>query len=154
MRHPLMVGMLCFAATASAQAGRANDTHALLQGGFAEVSAWITKSVEMVPAEKFTYKPVATVRTFGQLIAHVVDGYNWYCGNAAGRKTEWSDATEKGKTDKATVTAALKDATSVCVAASRNGQAKELMQNVAHTNLHYGNIITYLRMMGMVPPSS
>jgi hypothetical protein len=34
------------------------------------------------------------------------------------------------------------------------GDIGQLMANVAHTNLHYGNLITYIRMLGMVPPSS
>ena len=29
-----------------------------------------------------------------------------------------------------------------------------LIQNLGHTNLHYGNLITYMRMLGLVPPSS
>jgi uncharacterized damage-inducible protein DinB len=95
------------------------------------------------------------VRSFGQLVGHVADGYNWYCSNATGKKTEWSDAVEKGNTDKATVTAKLKQATDACKAIyGKGGQFKELLGNIGHANLHYGNIITYMRMMGMVPPSS
>ena len=145
------------AGTASAQskAPDPNDIRAVLHGGLGEVANWITKSADMVPADKYTYKPVATVRTFGQLVAHVADGMNWYCkGAAAGKMGEWSDATEKGKTDKATVTAALKTAISGCHASTNTGTQLFLVQNVAHSSLHYGNIITYLRMMGMVPPSS
>ena len=131
-----------------------NDPRAVLHGGLREVGTWVEKSAELVPADKYTYKPVATVRTFGQLVAHVADGMNWYCANASGKKTEWSDAIEKGPTDKATVTAALKKAHSACHAATNTGVLKELMANIGHTNLHYGNISTYMRMMGLTPPSS
>lgn len=31
---------------------------------------------------------------------------------------------------------------------------ERLMGNVAHSSLHYGNAITYLRMLGLKPPSS
>jgi uncharacterized damage-inducible protein DinB len=68
---------------------------------------------------------------------------------------QWSDAIEKGSTDKAALTQKLKQATDSCsVAYSGNGQAGMLMANIAHTNLHYGNVITYLRMLGLTPPSN
>ena len=52
--------------------------------------------------------------------------------------------------------AKLKEAVGKCNAAysSGNGQLRPLFINVGHTNLHYGNIITYMRMMGLKPPSS
>src|SRR5690242_9301541 len=111
MRILLTLSLIASAAAAQQPAAKQppdpNDPRVVLHGGLREVQGWITKSVEMVPADKFTYKPVGTVRSFGELAAHVADGLNWYCANAAGKKTEWSDAIEKGKTDKATVTAAL-----------------------------------------------
>ena len=49
----------------------------------------------------------------------------------------------------------LKQSVVGCAGAySATGQVGPLISNIGHTNLHYGNIITYLRMMGMVPPSS
>jgi uncharacterized damage-inducible protein DinB len=152
----LMIGMIALASTAGAQAAQPdlNDPRVLLHGGLREVGTFVEKSADLVPADKYTYKPTASVRTFGQLVAHVADGMNWYCANATGKKTEWSDAVEKGPTDKATVTAALKKAHSNCHSVTNTGQLKELMQNIGHTNLHYGNVITYMRMMGLVPPSS
>jgi uncharacterized damage-inducible protein DinB len=125
--------------------------------GFGEVSGWLTKSADLVPAEKYTYKPVNTVRSYGELMAHVADGMNWFCGSAkAGKDLQWSDAVEKGKADKATVVAALKTATTACnsVYASSTPRIDKLMANVAHCNLHYGNAITYIRMLGLKPPSS
>jgi uncharacterized damage-inducible protein DinB len=127
-----------------------------LRGGFDEVHTAVSKSAELVPADKYTYRPVSTVRTFGELVAHVADAYGWYCSRAAGRNVQWSDAIEKGKTDKATVTLKLRESLAICTAAYGNGSSNlgGLMANIAHTNLHYGNIITYLRMMGLVPPTS
>lgn len=147
------IALFLTAAPLTAQA-RPDSTRMLLRGGFDEVAGFITKAAEMVPAERWNYKPVATVRTFGELVAHVADGYNWYCGNATGRNVEWSDAVEKGRTDKATVLAKLKTATDACAAVSATGRMMPLMQNIGHSNLHYGNMITYLRMMGLTPPSS
>ncbi|HEX6650279.1 MAG TPA: DinB family protein [Pyrinomonadaceae bacterium] len=135
---------------------KAPDVATELRNGFNEVNEWVTKSAEMVPADKYSYRPADTVRTFGQLIAHVTDSYNFFCARGAGNKVEYSDATEKGNTDKDTLLPKLKEAVGKCNAAygSANGQFRPLFVNVGHTNLHYGNIITYLRMMGLKPPSS
>ena len=127
-----------------------------LRNGFNEVNEWVMKSAEMVPADKYTYKPVDTVRTFGQLIAHVTDSYNYFCANAVGNKVEWATPVETGATDKETLLPKLKEAVGKCNAAygSSNGKMRPLFMNIGHTNLHYGNIITYMRMMGLKPPSS
>jgi uncharacterized damage-inducible protein DinB len=127
-----------------------------LRKSFDAVHDAVAKSAEMVPANKYTYKPVATVRTFGELVAHIADSYLYYCTRASGKNVEWSDAIEKGKTDKATITQKLKESQAACSAAYANNASHVggLINNVGHTNLHYGNVITYLRMMGLVPPSS
>lgn len=143
-------------ARVSAQDTDKAKTAAALRKNFEDVSNWITKTADLVPAEKYTYKPVDTVRTFGQIIGHVTDSYNYYCSLGAGNKVEWADPAEKGNTDKATLVPKLKAALDKCNAAyaSDNSQIAPLLENMGHTNLHYGNLITYLRMMGMKPPSS
>ena len=146
------------AATSFAQSTpeKTPDVSTDMRNGFNEVNEWVTKAAEMVPAEKYSYRPVDTVRTFGQLIGHITDSYNFFCARGAGNKVEYSDATEKGATDKDTLLPKLKEAVGRCNAAysSANPQLRPLSNNVSHTSLHYGNIITYLRMMGMKPPSS
>lgn len=141
--------------SAAAPQPGANDAAAVLRKSFGEVSGWVTKAADLVPADKYTYQPAKTVRTFGQLIGHIADGYTYFCATAAGRKVEWSDAIEKGSTDKASLVQKLKQSTDSCnTAYGGAGQVGELINNVGHTNLHYGNIITYMRMLGLVPPSS
>ncbi len=125
-----------------------------LQKSFATVSDHITKSADMIPADKYAYRPAKTVRTVGELIGHVADGYNYFCAMAAGRKIQWSDALATGATDKATIAGKLKQATDACTASYAAGAHLPLIENLTHTNLHYGNLITYLRMLGLVPPSS
>jgi len=123
--------------------------------GFLEVSGWVFKAAELVPADKYSYRPAPSVRTFGQLVAHVVDSYQYYCGRAAGKKLEWSDAVEKGALGKTTLVQRLKQAGDACTPAyTQSAPIGVLFENVGHTSLHYGNMITYLRMMGLTPPSS
>ena len=144
------------AAAAATAAPRIEDAAtAAVWRAFTNVSGSITKAAEMVPPDKYSYRPTESVRTFGELVGHIVDGYNYFCTTAAGRKVQWSEATEKGASDKATLARKLKEATDVCTAThGTSGQVGPLIDNLAHTNLHYGNVITYLRMMGLTPPSS
>jgi uncharacterized damage-inducible protein DinB len=126
-----------------------------LLGSFNQVSGWVTAAANAVPAEKYGYRPTESVRTVGQMLGHIIDGYHYYCGRATGNRVEWSDATEKGQTDKATLTTKLRQAVLVCESAyAGQNQIGPLVENVAHTNLHYGNLITYMRMLGLTPPSS
>jgi uncharacterized damage-inducible protein DinB len=152
----LIAGILVLSAGGMrAQQPAANDAPAALKKGFSDVSGWIAKAADMVPPDKYSYKPVPTVRTFGELVGHIVDGYTYFCGRATGQNIKFSDATEKGKTDKATLVPKLKQALDTCnTAYAGTGQAGLLIDNLGHTNLHYGNVITYMRMLGLVPPSS
>ena len=146
--------LLLSAPSVRAQQPDTKEMGAMLGKTFAELSAWIVKSAEMVPADKYAYKPVPTVRTFGELLGHIADGSNYFCGRAGGKRVEWSDANAKGKTDKATVVPKLKEALDACSAAHGAGHLGMLIQNFGHVNLHYGNMTTYMRMLGLVPPSS
>jgi uncharacterized damage-inducible protein DinB len=150
--------LLLSAASSFAQTApdKTPDVATEMRNGFNEVNDWVMKAADMVPADKYSYRPVDTVRTFGQLIAHITDSYNFFCAHGVGNKVEWTTPVEKGATDKDTLLPKLKEAVGKCNAAysSGNAQLRPLFTNVGHTSLHYGNIITYMRMMGLKPPSS
>ena len=159
LRILAVVSCLLFSAASSfAQTApdKTPDVATEMRNGFNEVNDWVMKAADMVPADKYSYRPVDTVRTFGQLIAHITDSYNYFCAHGVGNKVEWVTPIEKGATDKNTLLPKLKEAVGKCNAAysSGNAQLKPLFTNVGHTSLHYGNIITYMRMMGLKPPSS
>lgn len=159
LRIFLILCSLLFSAAASfgqSAPEKAPDVSTDLRYGFNEVNGWVTKAAEMVPSDKYNYRPVDSVRTFGQLIGHITDSYNYFCAQGVGNKVEWSEAVEKGGTEKDTLLPKLKEAVGRCNAAygSGNAQLRPLFANVGHTNLHYGNIITYMRMLGLKPPSS
>lgn len=145
--------LLC-ALPVRAQQPDMKQTTAGLAKGFAELSGWVLKAAEMVPADKYSYKPAPTVRTFGELLGHIADGSNYFCGRALGRNVQWSDANAKGKVDKASIAPKLKEALGACTAAHEDGQLAPLIANYGHVNLHYGNMTTYMRMRGLVPPST
>jgi len=155
VRIVLLATLLLPTVSIRAQQPDARETAAMLgKTGFAELSGWILKAAEIVPADKYSYKPAPTVRTFGELLGHIADGSNYFCGRAAGKKVQWSDANAQGNTEKATVVPKLKEALDACSAAHEAGLLGPLIANYGHANLHYGNMATYMRMLGLVPPSS
>lgn len=134
------------------------------------VKANIIRSAEKMPEENYAFKPTPEVRSFGQLIAHVADSQYAFCSAVLGTPNP-APGIEKSKTTKADLVQAVKDAFAFCDPAYDNltdaeagaqvkffggNQAKVtvLAFNTAHNNEHYGNIVTYLRMKGLVPPSS
>jgi uncharacterized damage-inducible protein DinB len=130
----------------------------------------IRKAAEEISEADYAYKPVETVRTFGQIIGHVAGSQAMMCAAALGDPIPAEDAVEKAATTKAALLDALKSSTTYCAKAyaqDGHGAAKmtdlfgqkgtrfnALALNAVHNGEHYGNIITYMRMKGMVPPSS
>jgi uncharacterized damage-inducible protein DinB len=130
----------------------------------------ILRSAEKMPEDKYAFKPVDSVRTYGQILAHVADGQYEFCGAAAGKQEE-KDVEHTAKT-KPEIVAALKTAFAYCdaiYAGMSDAKAVEMIPafggakitrlsmldfNVAHTMEHYGNLVTYMRIEGLVPPSS
>ena len=130
----------------------------------------IVRSAEKMPETNYSFKPTPEVRSFGQLIGHVADAQYLFCSAVLG-KANPAPGIEKSKTTKADLVQALKDAFAYCdpaYDALTDAQAAAVVKlfggdqakvtvlafNTAHDNEHYGNIVTYLRMKGLVPPSS
>ena len=130
----------------------------------------IIRSAEKMPEENYAFKPTPEVRSFGQLIGHVADSQYMFCSAVLGKPNP-APGIEKSKTTKADLVQAVKDAFAFCDPAYdglTDAQAGSLVKffggdqakatvlafNTAHDNEHYGNIVTYLRMKGLVPPSS
>jgi uncharacterized damage-inducible protein DinB len=130
----------------------------------------IIKSAEQMPEAKYSFKPTPEVRSFGQLIGHVAGAQYVYCSAALGDKPASEGDIEKTKTSKADLVAAIKASTEYCKKAYAQSDAAAqgmtkvfgedatrlyaLIGNASHDAEHYGNIVTYLRINGMVPPSS
>jgi uncharacterized damage-inducible protein DinB len=137
---------------------------------YANIKDTLAKAAEKMPEESYSFKATPEVRSFGQIVAHVADSQNFFCKMAMGEAGSYSDAVEKGKTAKADLVAALKESSAGCAkvfAQSDAELAKPLKLFgmdanrftvatllVGHDFEHYGNMVTYLRMKGIVPPSS
>jgi uncharacterized damage-inducible protein DinB len=127
-----------------------------------------------MPEENYAFKPTDSVRTFGQILAHVAGASYEFCSAAKGEKSPFSeDHFEKAATTKAAVVKAVQDSIAYCDAAytsltdasaaesismpfgmGKSPRIRTLLMNVGHLQEHYGNLVTYFRIKGMVPPSS
>lgn len=142
------------------------------QNGWANAKRNIVESADQMPAANYSYKPVDSVRSFGQILAHVADSNYFYCARAKGEAPPVPDGTlEKTATTKAAIVKALGESVAYCdavyaslTAATATAMVKAgdnqilrvqpLFNNLSHNTEHYGNLVTYFRMKNMVPPST
>ena len=151
-------------------AAPANPISASEKGFYSLVSGEVIAAAEKMPEENYSFKPTPEVRSFGQLVGHVADAQYGMCSTAIGESNP-SKGIEKTKTSKADLVSALKEAVAYCNKAydgmtdAKGAEVVKMMNynvakltvlsvNTAHTDEHYGNMVTYLRLKGIVPPSS
>ncbi|HWC97886.1 MAG TPA: DinB family protein [Candidatus Sulfopaludibacter sp.] len=166
----LAAAILASAAIVAAQTAPKNPITETSKVMYGIAKTDITKSAEKIPEELWSFKPTPEVRTVGQLFAHIADGQYEFCGVAAEGKS-LQKGIEKSATTKAGIMEALTAAFAYCDAAyakMTDANAGELAPffgrqitkvgvmdfNMAHTMEHYGNLVTYMRLKNIVPPSS
>jgi uncharacterized damage-inducible protein DinB len=125
----------------------------------------IMKSAEAMPESKYSYRPTPDVRSFSEILNHLADISYFLCSNAKGEATPPSAATRTSKTE---IIASLKGSFDYCDGAfsgftdahlndpadffgHRTNKMFILTQVGNHDALHYGNLVTYLRLNGVVP---
>jgi uncharacterized damage-inducible protein DinB len=149
----------------------------VVQRQFATVKRYISQSAELMAEADYQFKPQGTaadIRTFGAILAHVAGSSFVYCAAAKGVASPHAeDEFEKSATTRAAITKAVNEAMAYCDQAysaytdaqlSEMGNApfaegkapriQALLGNISHMNEHYGNLVTYFRAKGIVPPSS
>lgn len=137
---------------------------------FQIISGFVTKSADKVAEDVYAFKPTPEVRSFGQLIGHVAEDNYIICAAAMGEKPP-VEGIEKSMTTKADLVKALADSVAYCQKAyggltdataaqempffgRKMARVSILDFNSAHVYEHYGNLVTYMRLKGIVPPSS
>jgi uncharacterized damage-inducible protein DinB len=148
----------------------ANPITASEKGVYGFVSGAVVGAAVKMPEENYSFKPTPEVRSFGQLVGHVADASYGFCAESMGEANPMKNF-EKTKTTKADLVAALKEAVAYCNKAFENmtdakgsqmvkmfnfdlAKMTVLSINTAHTDEHYGNMVTYMRLKGIVPPTS
>ncbi|HVT44322.1 MAG TPA: DinB family protein [Thermoanaerobaculia bacterium] len=148
----------------------ANPLSAHSMGVYKGVQKILLRTAETMPEENYGFKPADTVRTFGQILGHVAEAQYFFCAAVLGEKRPGSTVDASG-TSKAGLISALTEAFAYCNRAydgmtDASGTATVkfmggekpklgvLNVNQVHTIEHYGNLVTYLRMNDLVPPTS
>jgi uncharacterized damage-inducible protein DinB len=141
-----------------------------LRGQYNMVKDWVTKAAASMPEAEYSSKPTPDVRSFGQLLGHIANATGMICTTANGGKSPLTGNAEQ-ITSKAELQKALASSFAACDAVwdamapawttetveffgGTQTRLSVLTFNTAHTFEHYGNVVTYLRLKGIVPPSS
>lgn len=128
----------------------------------------LIKAAEKMPDEAYSFKPTPEMQTFGERMVHIAN----QIGTCSGMTGERKPNPAAGKTAKAEIVAGLKasfeacdaawdsmnDKTAMEMVAGRGGQQRSklsgLIGNTTHNTEMYGYISVYMRLKGVVPPTS
>ena len=163
-------------APATMQAQGSNPLSAGAKRSYDIIKGYVVRAAEKMPDANYSFKATPDVRSFGQLVGHVADANFVICATVAGEKPpqggfEPTTSIEKLKTSKADLTKALGDSFAYCdkvhagmtdaggaaIVKTFVGEMAKLAFlefNTHHDFEHYGNMVTYMRLKGLVPPSS
>lgn len=138
---------------------------------FAGIEETVMATAETAPESLYGFKPASNVRSFGQILAHIADAQKALCQGTHGTNVNLTDAIEKSATTKMAIIEALRDTFAGCkksIATLTDKDAARMVPfgrepssiativafTISHSNEHYGNLVTYMRLNGIVPPSS
>ena len=145
-----------------------NAMHATIRRNIAEAA-------DAMPASDYPFKAAPQVRSFAQLIGHIVTANFFFCSQARGEAMPSATNLEQA-VDKAALVKGLSESLAYCDAAyaattdanfgqlvtlagpstpeKQASRGSVLVFNTTHNNEHYGNLVVYLRLKGHVPPST
>jgi uncharacterized damage-inducible protein DinB len=143
------------------------------------IKGFVTRAAEKMPEELYAFQPTPDVRSFARLVGHLADANYRLCSVVAGSNPPMDAGIEKSKNAKADLIQALAESFAFCdkqygemtdsagtaiVAFEVGGEGSRvpirmprltvLAFHAQHAFEHYGNIVTYMRLKGIVPPSS
>jgi uncharacterized damage-inducible protein DinB len=156
---------------AGADASLSPSLAAVAKSMHATIRRNIAEAAENVPAGDYTFRPTPQVRSFGEVLGHIANANFLFCSLAKGAPSP-STANLERLTGKAAILKAVLDSLAYCdpvyetttdsnfsqpVTVNKptpTVRGAVLMFNTTHNNEHYGNIVVYMRLKGLVPPST
>ena len=180
MRKALLTILLLVLFALPAMVAVAQEAPAKPQGPAKEVlNSWnniggkLVTMAEDWPEEKYDYRPTPEVRTFAEQLLHVAGSSYLFIDTARGKETGSEDLSREKYRTKAEIVAVLKksveEGAALIQAAGDEGMSKPIkfpfgggprsqygfwMAQVEHAGEHYGNLVVYYRLNGVVPPAS
>jgi uncharacterized damage-inducible protein DinB len=156
----LLEGIAAVAQTSAPIIGELKQFYTIRKGD-------LLKAADRMPAEAYDFRPTLEVRTFAQLLAHIIDAQMGFCSAARGEPRKINAASQSSKSD---LVAALKasfeecdrafdlmtDSTAAQIVRAGGERSKlgMLLYATLHDNEEYGYLAMYLRLKGLVPPST
>jgi len=165
MRKTLMLAaaLAALPVTASAQ------SVAAIKPLYESFRGWLIAAAQQMPESDYSFKPTPEVRSFGELLGHTANANYMFCAAALGEESP-SKADYEKAASKAEIVKGLEASFTYCDKAYAMPDADAMQEitffrqkgtklwvlnyNATHDAEHYGNIVTYMRLKGMVPPSS
>lgn len=168
MKHVFAVALIVLLAGAADLRAQSNPISADAKQGYTSIKNILMKSAAKMPEENYSFRTTPAVRTYGEMIAHIADTQVFLCAMAKGEQKKGDAA---GKTSKADLSAALKASFDYCdgvydsmtdsdgvktvkMFGRETTKLGVLFTNVEHDNEMYGQMVAYMRIKGIVPPSS
>jgi len=142
-----------------------------VQRGYNNLRTNILKAADKMPAENYSFRPTPEIRTFARVVNHVTEAQLRICGALNGTAAEALPKVPPETADKATIVAALQGSYAECDKAYASLTDDNILQmvtlgpttrtrigfawaNVSHDNEQYATLALYMRLKGLVPPSS
>jgi hypothetical protein len=131
----------------------------------------IIQSAEMMREQDHSFHPTPEVRSFGAILGHIANSNYLFCSPAAGTENPSKTDIEKTVTTKADLVKELNKSFAYCdsvfttmsdkagsefvkLSEGHDPRLARLDVNTNHNFEHYGNLIVYLRVKSLVPPST
>ena len=121
----------------------------------------LTAMAAEFPEDKYDYRPSPEVRTFAEQLLHVVSSNMYVAKTARGEKVEFPDLKRADYTTKASIVDAMKQSVADGAAAIKDNSDDQVRKRTGllvgfleHSGEHYGQLVVYYRLNGIVPPES
>jgi uncharacterized damage-inducible protein DinB len=167
VKRSSLAAIFLVSSSAALYAQAAHSLSADTKSAYATVKNNLLGAAEKMPEQNYSFKPTPDIRSFAEVLDHVVAAQIHTCGAVAGeQKSANTEATTK-----ADVLAALNASFAVCDKAydaltdanamdsiqtprGERSRIGALAGNIVHDTEQYGILSVYLRLKGIVPPSS
>ncbi len=161
--YRIVVGFICAAllsAAAHAQTAPATPGQQI-QRSFDNVAQRVLTMAKDFPENKYGFRATPEVRSYHEVIVHILSGFIFGAKKGRGEDVKWDEVDAKQYKNKAEVVAALEKAISdadATLKATPESRYRETVQPwlavIEHSGEHYGQLVVYYRLNGLVPPAS
>src|SRR5690242_5088425 len=126
---------------------------------FDGVNKRVLEMAKDFPADKYDFRLRKEMRSFGEVIVHIMSGNVYAAKAGAGEKANWDELDAKNYKTKPEIVAALEKSIADCAATLKahpiGGKSFDPWLGVMqHSSEHYGLLVAYYRANGLVPPVS